>query len=87
MTLYNIVSNKGICLIRSVKAQEVVISYITYLTQGVEEIQEVREVWGVLYRKEYLLDKTQTTHVQDPDGGPGGYIFFIIYLFFFYFFI
>ena len=68
MTLYNIVSNKGICLIRS--------CYITYLTQGVEEIQEVREVEGLLYRKEYLLDKTQTTHVQDPDGGPGGYIFF-----------
>ena len=80
MTLYNIVSNKGICLIRS--------SYITYLTQGVEEIQEVREVGGLLYRKEYLLDKTQTTHVQDPDGGPGGYIFFYFHLFiFFYFFI
>ena len=40
--------------------------------EGVEEAEEVREVEGQLYRKEYLIDNTQTRQVVDSTGGPGG---------------
>ena len=40
--------------------------------KGVEEVEEVREVNNKLYKKEYLLDNTQTRHIVDPSGGPGG---------------
>ena len=40
--------------------------------EGVEEVEEVREVEGKLYTKQYLLDKTQTRHIVDSTGGPGG---------------
>ena len=37
-----------------------------------EGVEEVREVEGKLYSKQYLLDKTQTRHIVDSTGGPGG---------------
>ena len=40
--------------------------------EGVGEVEEVREVEGKLYRREYLLDNTQTRHILDSTGGPGG---------------